>query len=58
MDREILSGRMVDYTKDNIIMIKKKDLVNLDGQMVVGLRVSGSMENKKDMVYIIILKVK
>lgn len=58
MDKVSLNGKMVEYTKDNIIMIKKKDSENLDGQMVAGLRVSGSMENKKDMVYIIILKVK
>ena len=45
-------------TKDNIIMIKKKDMENLDGQMVAGLKDSGSTENKKDMEFIIILEVK
>jgi hypothetical protein len=49
---------MVGCTKDNIIMIKKKDMENLDGQMVADSRGNGSMENKKDMEYIIILEVK
>ena len=49
---------MEGCTKDNIIMIKKKVMENLDGQMVADLRGNGSMENKKDMEYIIILEVK
>lgn len=58
MGRESLSGRMEGFTMDNIIMIKKKAMENLDGPTVAGLRVSGLMENKKVMEFIIILKAK
>jgi hypothetical protein len=58
MDKESLSGKMEGSIKDNIIMIKKKAMENLDGQMAAGLKVSGSMENKKGMEFIIIQKVK
>ena len=49
---------MEGFTMDNIIMIKKKAMENLDGPTVAGLRVSGLMENKKVMEFIIILKAK
>jgi hypothetical protein len=36
-----LNGKMGDIIKVNIIMIKKKDMENLDGQMEEDLKVNG-----------------
>jgi hypothetical protein len=39
-------GLMVVNMKDNILMIKKKDMANLVGQMVVAIKVNGKTGNK------------
>lgn len=58
MVKENSNGKMEEFTKDNIIMIKKKALENSNGQMVADLKVNGLMENNKVMEYITIQKEK
>lgn len=46
---ESSNGQMADNMKDNTLMIKKKDLVFLYGQMERSIEVIGNKENSMDM---------
>jgi hypothetical protein len=49
MVKEIMSGLMVDLTKENIKWIKKMDMENILGQMEEFIKELGIMENKMEM---------
>ena len=57
MEKDILHGKMEEYIKVIILMIRNRDLENSYGQMVANFLVNGLMVNKKVQVFIIIKKM-
>ena len=56
MDKVFTDGLTVEHTKENMWMIKSKDLASIHILMAVLIKDSGSMENNMVRVYLSLLR--